>query len=751
MTAQGILDDIRIIEIADGIAGPVATTLLAAAGADVVKVESPGGARTRGTPGFATWNRTKRSIVLDLDTDAGRARLDELLAGADVLVHDLTPSRAAALRLDDASLCAQHPALVVCGVTGYPIGHPDEELPVSDTLVLARSGLMDEQLPMRRDGPTFIRMPLGSWGAVYLAAIGVVARLIARFDTGAGGPAHTSLLQGALVPMTMHWARATTPTPGFAVGMPKNWREWPPVKPTLFECADGVWVHIMSNPDASPLMQKTLAEMGDDAIAAANAGDAIGNPKFPNLGANREAFLQHDSAHWLDDLWASDVAAQPAVPLGVIFDDEQCNANGYVVEVDDPDFGRVRQAGIPFTTSPPSSHIRPAPRLGAHTDEVLGERRHAPSTPSSATHRHHPLEGLKVLDFGMYLAGPIAPMLLGDLGADVIKVEPPAGDFMRFVERVFAGCQRNKRDIALDVKNPASRPVIEALVASADVVHHNLRMPAALKLGLDYESLRAINPRLVYCHVSSYGPTGPRADWPGFDQMFQAASGWEFEGAGAGNPPMWHRFGMMDHQGGMASLLATLLGLYWRERTGEGQFVAASLLGASVLTISETMKLADGSLADYPRLDSEQFGVSPGRRIVEVADGWVAIDADDASAPDPAALATRRVADVLDELAARGVPATQVRLDQMQAFFDDPVTWSSGLAARYPHAEWGTVEQIGSMWSFGDLTTRFACASPLIGQHTVEILTELGFDAAAVDALLASGAATTGQVVPDST
>ena len=100
----------------------------------MVKVEPPGGVATRGTPAFATWNRTKCSVVLDLDSDAGRGRLDELLAGADVLVHDLTPSWATALRLDGASLGSQHPTLVVCGVTGYPIGHPDEDLPASDTL-----------------------------------------------------------------------------------------------------------------------------------------------------------------------------------------------------------------------------------------------------------------------------------------------------------------------------------------------------------------------------------------------------------------------------------------------------------------------------------------------------------------------------------------------------------------------------------------------------------------------------------------
>jgi crotonobetainyl-CoA:carnitine CoA-transferase CaiB-like acyl-CoA transferase len=350
--------------------------------------------------------------------------------------------------------------------------------------------------------------------------------------------------------------------------------------------------------------------------------------------------------------------------------------------------------------------------------------------------------------------------MMADLGAEVTKVEHPAGDFMRFVERTFAGCQRGKRGIAIDFKRPESRPVLEALVARADVVHHNLRMPAARKLGLDYESLRAINPRIVYCHVSSYGPVGPRRDWPGFDQLFQASSGWEMEGAGVGNPPMWHRFGMMDHQGGMASLVATLLGLLWRERTGEGQFVAASLLGASVLTTSETMQLPDGSLADFARLDADQLGVSAGRRITEVADGWVAFDATGptemgalqraAVVTDarkvPEAFALRTVADVLGALAAEGVPSTQVRLNQLDAFFDDPATWDAGLAARYPHPELGTVEQIGSLWNFGDLSTRLERSSPTVGQHSREILAELGFDVAAVDALLAAGAVTERQL-----
>ena len=206
-------------------------------------------------------------------------------------------------------------------------------------------------------------------------------------------------------------------------------------------------------------------------------------------------------------------------------------------------------------------------------------------------------------------------MTLADLGADVVKVERPgAGDDTRswgppWTDRgatYYLGLNRGKRSIALDLRDAAAKPVLEKLVRWADVVHHNLRMPAAEKLGVGPQAVRAINPTLVYSHVNSYGPVGPRKAWPGYDQMFQSSSGWELEGAGEGNPPMWHRFGMMDHQCAMASLVATLLGLYRRDETGEGQFVAASLLGASVMTVSETLLRADDTLAPYARLDGDQ-------------------------------------------------------------------------------------------------------------------------------------------------
>ncbi|HSS10363.1 MAG TPA: CoA transferase [Acidimicrobiales bacterium] len=753
---DGILDGIRVIDMAESLGASVACLLLAESGADVAKIERPGEVAARALPGFRTWNRSKRSVVLDIETTRGRERLDSLLTAADVLVHEYTPPRAKMFGLDDETLAARFPQLIVSSVLSWPANHPDADRPVDELLAMARLGICDEQLPMRRDGPVFIRFPLGSWGAVYLAASGIVARLLVRGRGDAAGPAHTSLVQGAMVPMGMHWARAESPAPALAMGMPKESRG---SQATVFECADGVWIHIMKNPDGVPLMQKLWADMGPERVAELNesAGDSAFG--YPNRGANAAAFRLRPSDEWLHELWAHDVAVQPALPFGAIYDDEQALANRYVLELDDPEVGPITVGGLPLGIQPPQRVSRPTPRQGEHTAEVLAEWRRRPTAHTaprrSTDRRRHPLDGVKVLDLGNYLAGPYGPMLLADLGADVVKVEATTGDAMRLVAWAFAGCQRGKRGVALDLKSPTTRPALEALVRWSDIVHHNLRMPAARRLGIDYESLHPVNPNMVYCHTTSYGPSGGRADWPGYDQLFQAQCGWEALGAGTGNPPMWHRFGFMDHQCALSSVLATLLALYRRDQTGEGQFVAASLLGAGALTASETYKNANGELAPFEVLDGDQTGTASGYRIVEVADGWIAVAArrpeqlaalcrvartDDAGQV-PTALRRRRSTDVLADLTAAGVPCEPVRENQRDAFFDDAANRAAGLVAEYRHAEWGRLEQPGALWYFGDLDVRLDYAPPALGEHTVEVLSEVGLPQAEIDHLIAEGVA----------
>jgi crotonobetainyl-CoA:carnitine CoA-transferase CaiB-like acyl-CoA transferase len=751
--STGILDGVRVVDLSDGIAGPVATLLLAESGADVVTVEPPGGAAARSLPGFRTWNRSKRSVVLDLEDPDGRARLEELLGSADVVVHNFGPARAREVGLDDDTLAARHPLVIACSVLSWPANHADADRTVDELLAAARLGVLDEQYGYR-EGPVFLRVPIGNWAAAYNAASGIVARLIVRERTGRAGPAHTSLIQGVLVPLAMHWRRCEQPTPSLEFGMPKS-----NTMATLFECSDGVWIHHMGGVERAPLFQEVIEELGSPEILPAEMTGTL-RPGYARE-VYVDAFLRRPSKDWLEAFWANDVPAQPAVPIGEILHDEQARANDYVLDVDDVTAGRITTAGMPLTINPPQVVRGAAPDLGTHTDEVLAEwNAAAPASAAAANgagEQRWPLEGVKVLDLGNFLAGPFGPMQLADLGADVIKLESATGDPMRHVEWSFVGCQRGKRSIAIDLKSADARPALDALIKWADVVHHNLRMPAAKRLGLDYEAVRAVNPDVVFCHTSSYGPRGPRADWPGYDQLFQSSCGWEVAGAGEGNPPMWHRLGFCDHLCATASVVATLLALYHRDRTGEGQAVAASLLGSGVLTNSETYLDAEGQLVPIPVLDHEQAGVAPGYRIVEAADGWVAVAAvtdaqldalcDVAGVDDakdaPAAFKAREADELLAALAGAGVPSELVRQAQGDAFFASPENQAARLVARYPHPVYGTMEQPGAYWSFGDLDVRLDKAPPALGEHSVEILTELGFDRTAIDGLVNAGVVTT--------
>ncbi len=160
---EPLLDGIRVVDLSTGVAGPTVTMLMAEAGADVVLVEPPGGHPDRALPGFRTWARSKQSLVLDVESPEGRLRLDELLHGADVLVHSYGPTTAARLGLDDAAVGSRHPALVVSSVLAWPANHVDADRPVDDLLALARLGILDEQQG-HRPGPVHVRFPLGSWG-----------------------------------------------------------------------------------------------------------------------------------------------------------------------------------------------------------------------------------------------------------------------------------------------------------------------------------------------------------------------------------------------------------------------------------------------------------------------------------------------------------------------------------------------------------------------------------------------------------
>jgi len=228
-----------------------------------------------------------------------------------------------------------------------------------------------------------------------------------------------------------------------------------------------------------------------------------------------------------------------------------------------------------------------------------------------------PLAGLKVLDLTHFVAGPYCTMLLGDLGCDVIKVEKPdRGDTTRhmnmskrFVAGIpkvggdyFLAINRNKRSIGLELKTAEGLKICRELCAWADIVVQNFRPGVTKRLGLDYESLKAMNPRLIYASISAYGDTGPLADKPGMDVAVQARSGvMSITGGEGGTEPLRPGASLADFSGGIYLTTAVMTALYHRERTGEGQEVSVSLIDATMSQlINYSVAVLDGGSTIKP-------------------------------------------------------------------------------------------------------------------------------------------------------
>ena len=374
-----------------------------------------------------------------------------------------------------------------------------------------------------------------------------------------------------------------------------------------------------------------------------------------------------------------------------------------------------------------------------------------------------PLDGIRVVDCSGYIAGAYAGMMLADLGASVVKVEPLEGEAFRELPGFYAW-NRGKRSIALNLKSPHGIAVVEKLVAEGDVFLENMRAGVADRLGLGYEKLSKINPRLVYCSVTAFGSTGPYADRHGFDPLLQAMSGM-MHLQGFGGPPQYLRIAVNDYYTASIAAQAMITALFVRERTGRGQRVETSLLHGS-------LSFQSGNTVEYEGKPTG-FRPSPAYRLYQAGDGewfflacgnqviWVrlckALGWDDL-AHDPRFASWMKRNDnaavlmpLLEErfrseprdhwltlLAEHDVPAAAVQtLTEFMA--NDPAVKHHNLVREYDHPELGRLRMLGQPVVFSDTPVRDPGRPPTLGEHTDAILRELGYDDAAVAELRTKG------------
>jgi len=391
-----------------------------------------------------------------------------------------------------------------------------------------------------------------------------------------------------------------------------------------------------------------------------------------------------------------------------------------------------------------------------------------------------PLAGIRVVELAQIMAGPTCGMLLADMGADVVKVEKlPGGDDTRgYTEPSIGGesapfmmLNRNKRGVAVNLKTAGGLEVVKRLVAGADVVTENYRKGTLEKLGLGYDVLQALNPRLVYCAISGYGRTGPYADKGGFDLIAQGFAGIMSVTGEPGRPPAKAGTSIADINAGILAALGIVSALLARSRTGRGQRVETSLMEAAVQQTYWQAAIWFATGVNPGPTGSAHILTAP-YQAFPTQDGWINVgganqpnweriaraigrpeliddprfrtNADrmrnlEALTPLVAErLRTRPSAEWIRELEAEGVPVGPVnRIGDMLA---DPQVKAREMVVEVDHPSAGRVSALGLPIKFSETPGAVRRAAPLLGEHTREVLRGLGYDAARIEALEREGA-----------
>ncbi len=398
----------------------------------------------------------------------------------------------------------------------------------------------------------------------------------------------------------------------------------------------------------------------------------------------------------------------------------------------------------------------------------------------AAVERRGPLAGLKVIELAHIMAGPICGLLLADMGAEVIKVEkvPGGGDTRRFLPpaigdqaAAFMMANRNKRGIAVDLKQEAGRQVVRKLLAGADVAIENYRRGTLERMGLSYDSLKAENPGLILCEISGFGRSGPYAERGGFDLIAQGMSGlMSITGEAPGRPPVKVGAPITDITAGILGAMGVCAAYAHRQRSGEGQRVDTSLFEAGITQTfwQSAIALAGG---ESPAPLGSRHPMNAPYQAFATADGWITVGAANQAnwlrlleliearelGEDPrfadnerrvrnvealdAALAplfaARPSADWLARLEAAGVPAGPVSdIAEMQR---DPQALARGMVVEVPHASLGSVATLGPPVKFSETPAAVIHGAPLLGQDSRAVLAELGYSAAEVETLIDRG------------
>ena len=650
-----ILAGLKVLDLTEGMAGSLATMVLADNGAEVIKVERPGGDPYRREAAWIMWNRGKKSVVLDLQTPVGAQAAQKLAQQVDVLIENYKPGKAAKLGLGYADLARLNPRLIYCSQTAIGSKGAHSHFKPYNGIAEAKAG---GYLARGKPGvaPVYRVRPRGDIGNALMMVQGIAGALRVREMSGQGQRLETTAFagvmftdsQGAVPRQEELGIIATKSTGGRGRGRGASFVN---LRYINLPTKDGQWIQGANNTDRlyANLMRLTGLEW------------ALKDPKYKSpagedgLELRRmlfKAMQQKTLDQWMEIFRKDDVAADRYYTTQQAMDSDYVAAIDGVVKIEDPHVGHTEQIGalVEFSKTP-SAIGRPSPRLGEHTDAVLQALPTGPPKPVAAASNgaakalpEHPLAGMLLLDFSTWNAAPQGASLIADLGARVIKVEPPISEDapggVLGKGRTFQG----KESIVLDLKTAEGREVVKKLLAKADGMMHNMRGDTPAKLGLDYETVKKSNPDIVYCYAGSYGSKGPGAGRAAFHPIAGCLSGgplWQF-GKGNAPPPPDVTLSMPEIEKWSETLMAaneslpdqnSALGLgtglalafYHKARTGEGQYVEARMLMSNLYLCSDDFVRYEGK-PERLEPDSKVRGLHALHRLYETKEGWLFLD-----------------------------------------------------------------------------------------------------------------------------
>ncbi len=759
------LDGVNVVEFDSHHGAAYAAMLLAEHGARVIKVEPPGGSRLRGAPHFHALNRSKRAVALKLGTGADQGALGRLLGWADLVISGFTPGQLRKFSLDYETIHWLNPQAI--SVEMPPLGSrgPWADLAAGDALVCALGGIYGSQWSVSGD-PVAIKLPMASYSAGLLAALSSVAALLAREDHGGGQRVEVSLLAGALSLQTGSVIRHPAMSSVYQGSANDPLGPIPCYR--LFRARDGGYLFVACG----------NATFWNKLALAVERPELVSDPRFEGapwgIAAEhrqtlkdllQERFDGKDRDDWLSILRAHDVPCAAVGTRHEFIDHPQVRHLGMRRELSDPTLGPTVQSGIPLRLSATPAEITgpacavPGSAFAAEVEALLARPsraraaamgRRKPGEPALGAGNGGPLSGIVVLDFASYIAGSYGPMILAQLGAQVIKIESRQGDSFRAFGFGFFGWNQGKQSLAIDPSRPEGREIIQGLARRADVMVENLRPGRMRRFGLDYETLARLNPGLVYMTINGFGSDGPKHDQPGFDPLLQASSGLMAAAGGHDNAPMYLTCAVCDYGAAMLSALGCTLALWARRRTGRGQLCSTSLLQSA-------MAMQTGEFIFYrgrPEMEDghpEARGRSALSRAYRcAADQWLFLDIAEpkhwerlsaalglegglpyegaAGEQAQGALAQRlerafspRQRDpLMQELLAAGVPVAPV--NRIADLFLDPQLAACELLVELEHRESGKFGQTGVLTQFSATPGSIQRPAPALGEHGPQIL-----------------------------